>query len=161
MTILRYVNKGNSIAITHIDPQADCGSGQHMETKASIPDNASVASTVVENSETAIPPSGSSIQSDEGIIIDKDTAIVLPCPTFVDNYTGCRMVELRYAASIYLDPTVIRLDDCEFNRHESGQSDSDKDEVEAAFRYKELKFSARVPFGYVKARAEMNPAVVD
>ncbi|KAE8358568.1 hypothetical protein BDV27DRAFT_163462 [Aspergillus caelatus] len=168
MTVVRYVNKDNSIAITHtvvetthIDPQADCGSGQDMGTKSSIPDDASDASTLVENPETAIVPSASSFQSDEKIIIEKDTEIVLPCPTFVDNYTGCRMVELRYVTSMYLDPIVIPLDDCEFNKCESSESDSDDDEVEALFRYKDLKFCARVSFGYVKARAEMDPAVVD
>ncbi|KAE8404951.1 hypothetical protein BDV37DRAFT_282194 [Aspergillus pseudonomiae] len=168
MTVVRYVNKDNSIAITHtvvetthIDPQADCGSGQDMGTKSSIPDDASDASTLVENPETAIVPSASSFQSDEKIIIEKDTEIVLPCPTFVDNYTGCRMVELRYVTSMYLDPIVIPLDDCEFNKCESSESDSVDDEVEALFRYKDLKFCACVPFGYVKARAEMDPAVVD
>ncbi|KAE8162676.1 hypothetical protein BDV40DRAFT_157609 [Aspergillus tamarii] len=167
-SVVRYVNDAYFIAIchtvvetTHIDPQADCGSGQDMETKASTPDNVSDTSTLIGNAETEIIRSASSIQSNERIIIEKDTEIVLPCPTFVDNYTGCRMVELRYVTSMYLDPIVIPLDDCEFNKCESGESDSDDDEVEALFRYKDLKFCASVPFGYVKARAEMDPAVVD
>ncbi|GMG16929.1 unnamed protein product [Aspergillus oryzae var. brunneus] len=69
-TVVRYVNEDNFMAIsqtvvetTHIDPQADCGSGQDMETKASTPDNASDARTLVEDPETAIVPSASSFQS--------------------------------------------------------------------------------------------------
>ncbi|KAB8256809.1 hypothetical protein BDV32DRAFT_152960 [Aspergillus pseudonomiae] len=161
MTAVTYINKDNSIAITHtvvetthIDPQADCGSGQDTETRSSIPDDVSDASTLVENPGTA------SFQSDERIIIE-DTDIVFPCPTFVDKCTGLWMVEFHFATFICLYPISIPLDDCELNTREFSEPDSDETEIEALFCYNDLKFCASVPFGYVKARTELDAAVAD
>lgn len=162
ITVSRYVNEDYFFAIgrtvvktTHIDPQADCGSGQDMETRSSIPDDASDASTLVENPETA------SFQSDERIIIEEDTDIASPCPTFVNKCTGLRMVDVLFATSICLYPIPIPLDDCELNTREFSEPDSDETEIEALFCYNDLKFCASVPFGYVKARAELDAAVAD
>ncbi|UDD65005.1 hypothetical protein AFCA_012200 [Aspergillus flavus] len=162
MTVVTYVHKDNSIAITHtvvetthIDPQADCGSGQDMETRSSIPDDASDASTLVENPETA------SFQSDERIIIEEDTDIASPCPTFVDKCTGLRMVDVLFTTSICLYPIPIPLDDCELITREFSEPDSDETEIEALFCYNDRKICASVPFGYVKARAELDAAVAD
>lgn len=116
-----------------MDPQADCGSGQVMETKASTPDNASDTNTLVESPKTETVRSASSFQPDE--IVENDTEIVMPCPTFVDP------------------------DDCELNRREFSESDSNENEIEAPFGYNDLKFCASVLFGYAKAHAELDAAV--
>lgn len=142
---------------TQIGPQADSGSGQDMETKAPTPDNASVATTLIENPETAIAPSAYSIQSDERIIIE-DTEIFIG-PPYVDKSTGRRMIELLYFTPTGLHYDGVGLDDCEFIGCESIEPKSDDDEIEALFRYDGYKFWAYVPFGYVKARAKTNSAV--
>lgn len=142
---------------TQIGSQADSGSGQNMETKAPTPDNASVATTLIENPETAIAPSAYSIQSDERIIIE-DTDIFIG-PPYVDKSTGRRMIELLYFTPTGLHYDCVGLDDCEFIGCESIKPKSDDDEIEALFRYDGYKFWAYVPFGYVKVRAKTNSAV--
>ncbi|KAB8213224.1 hypothetical protein BDV33DRAFT_210410 [Aspergillus novoparasiticus] len=129
------------VGTTQIGPQADSGSGQGMETKAPTPDNASVATTLIENPETAIAPSAYSIQSDERIIIE-DTEIFIG-PPYVDKSTGRRMIELLYFTPTGLHYDGVGLDDCEFIGCESIKPKSDDDEIEALFRYDGYKFWAQ------------------
>lgn len=59
------------------------------------------------------------------------------------------MVELLYVTSMCPFPIVVCLDDCEIC--EPSKPESGEDEIEALFRYNDIKFCAYVPAGYVKA----------
>ncbi|KAE8156487.1 hypothetical protein BDV40DRAFT_281025 [Aspergillus tamarii] len=129
-----------------------------MEAENSIHDNAPDTRTLVESPKSNTIPSASSLQSDERIVIE-DTQTVYTSPPYVDKPTGRHMIELLYFTPTGLHRYDVCLDDCKFNRCESGEPELDEEEIEGLFSYKGFNFWVYVPFGYVKTRARMDSAV--
>ena len=121
--------------------------------------------TVVEfftNAETrGIKPCCDSVYNQNTAAVNKDTRTkclepgcqgtifsddhIFPSPSFVDNLTGERMVDLIHV-------TTISLDHCKIKGAESYIPDSDKDEIEVLFHYGGENIWVHVPYGYAKDR---------
>lgn len=81
----------------------------------------------------------------QGTIFSDDH--IFPSPSFVDNLTGERMVDLIHV-------TTISLDHCKIQGAESYIPDSDKDEIEVLFHCGGDNIWVYVPYGYAKDRED-------
>ncbi|KAB8069047.1 hypothetical protein BDV29DRAFT_161811 [Aspergillus leporis] len=144
--------------VKRFDDQGGRGSDENAngETKDLATCSQSVfgKSTHVGSTDAETRELGPPCESNQGTIKGENTKVeipkvksdyIFPCPSFFDDSTGGRMVDL-------IQVTTIGLDHCKIKGAESRRPNSDHDEIEVLFHYEGDNIWVYVPYGYVKDR---------